>query len=292
MKGIILAGGTGSRLFPLTSSVCKQILPVYNKPLIYYPLSVLMLSGIREVLIISTEADIGLFKKLFGDGSSLGMSFEYAVQKTPDGIAQAFLIGKDFTGSDDVCLILGDNIFYGQSFTELLKECVNDIAAKKCSSLIFGYGVKDPERYGVLSYDKENKVCGITEKPENPDSEYAVPGIYFFNSSVVEEASKIVPSSRGELEITDILKSYLNRNELKCRILGRGFVWMDAGTYESLLEAGNFIASIEKRQGFFVACIEEIAFINGWIGKEQVMKLADNYKNEYGKYLRELIISG
>ena len=285
MKGIILAGGSGTRLYPLTKAVSKQILPMYDKPMIYYPLSVLMLSKIREVLIISTPRDIHLFKELFGDGSQLGMRFEYAVQDKPRGLADAFIVGKDFIGTDDVALVLGDNIFYGQSFTNTLLNAANTIAEKK-GAVIFGYYVKDPTAYGVVEFDKDGKVLGIEEKPQNPKSNYAVPGLYFYDNSVVQIAQNVKPSARGEIEITTVNNTYLEKGQLNVELLGRGMAWLDTGTYDGLLEASNFIATIQKRQGMYVSCIEEIAFRNKWITKEQLLETAAGYKTEYGEYLK------
>ncbi|WP_318663486.1 glucose-1-phosphate thymidylyltransferase RfbA [Treponema sp.] len=285
MKGIILAGGSGTRLYPLTKAVSKQILPMYDKPMIYYPLSVLMLSKIREVLIISTPRDIHLFKELFGDGSQLGMRFEYAVQDKPRGLADAFIVGKDFIGTDDVALVLGDNIFYGQSFTNTLLNAANTIAEKK-GAVIFGYYVKDPTAYGVVEFDKDGKVLGIEEKPQNPKSNYAVPGLYFYDNSVVQIAQTVKPSARGEIEITTVNNTYLEKGQLNVELLGRGMAWLDTGTYDGLLEASNFIATIQKRQGMYVSCIEEIAFRNKWITKEQLLETAAGYKTEYGEYLK------
>lgn len=284
MKGIILAGGSGTRLYPITKAVSKQILPLYDKPMIYYPLSVLMLAGIREVLIISTPRDIKLFKELFGDGSWLGMRFEYAVQEKPRGLADAFIVGKDFIGDDDVALVLGDNIFYGQSFTKTLKNAADKIKNDK-GAVIFGYYVKDPTAYGVVEFDSAGKVLGIEEKPSAPKSNYAVPGLYFYDNSVVNIAENVKPSARGEIEITSVNNEYLKQNQLKVELLGRGMAWLDTGTYDGLLEASNFIATIEKRQGMYVSCIEEIAFRNGWISKESLLKMAAEYKTEYGRYL-------
>lgn len=284
MKGIILAGGSGTRLYPITKAVSKQILPLYDKPMIYYPLSVLMLSGIREVLIISTPRDINLFKELFGDGSWLGMRFEYAVQEKPRGLADAFIVGKNFIGSDDVALVLGDNIFYGQSFTSTLKKAEKKIRTEK-GAVIFGYYVKDPTAYGVVEFDKSGKVLGIEEKPKTPKSNYAVPGLYFYDNSVVQIAENVKPSARGEIEITTVNNEYLSRGKLNVELLGRGMAWLDTGTYDGLLEASNFIATIEKRQGMYVSCIEEIAFANGWITKDALLKMAAGYKTDYGRYL-------
>lgn len=286
MKGIILAGGSGTRLYPITKAVSKQILPLYDKPMIYYPLSCLMLAGIREVLIISTPRDISLFKELFGDGEWLGMKFSYAVQDKPRGLADAFIVGKDFIGSDDVALVLGDNIFYGQSFTQTLKNAKNKIESKKAEAVIFGYMVKDPTAYGVVEFDKTGKVLGIEEKPKEPKSNYAVPGLYFYNNEVVKIAQDIKPSARGEIEITAVNNAYLERGSLSVELLGRGMAWLDTGTYDGLNEASNFIATIQKRQGMYVSCLEEIAFANGWITKEHLLDLAAGYKTEYGEYLR------
>lgn len=284
MKGIILAGGSGTRLYPITKAVSKQILPLYDKPMIYYPLSVLMLSGIREVLIISTPRDIGCFKELFGDGSWLGMHFEYAIQDKPRGLADAFIVGKNFIGNDDVALVLGDNIFYGQSFTQTLKKAAEKIRTQK-GAVIFGYYVADPTAYGVVEFDKNGNALGIEEKPVNPKSNYAVPGLYFYDNSVVEIAANVKPSARGEIEITAVNNEYLARKQLKVELLGRGMAWLDTGTYDGLLEASNFIATIEKRQGLYVSCIEEIAYANGWLSKEQLLNLAKGYKTDYGRYL-------
>ena len=284
MKGIILAGGSGTRLYPITKAVSKQILPLYDKPMIYYPLSVLMLAGIREVLIISTPRDISCFKELFGDGAWLGMHFEYAVQDKPRGLADAFIVGKDFIGSDDVALVLGDNIFYGQSFTSTLKRAAKKVADEK-GAVIFGYYVADPTAYGVVEFDDKGNALGIEEKPANPKSNYAVPGLYFYDNSVVDIAANVKPSARGEIEITSINNEFLSRGELSVELLGRGMAWLDTGTYDGLLEASNFIATIQKRQGMYVSCIEEIAFRNGWISKEELLSLASGYKTEYGRYL-------
>lgn len=284
MKGIILAGGSGTRLYPITKSVSKQILPLYDKPMIYYPLSVLMLAGIREVLIISTPRDIHCFEELFGNGEWLGMHFEYAVQDKPRGLADAFIVGKDFIGSDDVALVLGDNIFYGQSFTATLKKAAEKIRTQK-GAVIFGYYVADPTAYGVVEFDKNGKVLGVEEKPAKPKSNYAVPGLYFYDNSVVEIAANVKPSARGEIEITAVNNEYLARQQLKVELLGRGMAWLDTGTYDGLLEASNFIATIEKRQGLYVSCIEEIAYANGWLSKEKLLELAKGYKTDYGRYL-------
>lgn len=284
MKGIILAGGSGTRLYPITKSVSKQILPLYDKPMIYYPLSVLMLAGIREVLIISTPRDIHCFEELFGNGEWLGMHFEYSVQDKPRGLADAFIVGKDFIGSDDVALVLGDNIFYGQSFTATLKKAAEKIRTQK-GAVIFGYYVADPTAYGVVEFDKNGKVLGVEEKPAKPKSNYAVPGLYFYDNSVVEIAANVKPSARGEIEITAVNNEYLARQQLKVELLGRGMAWLDTGTYDGLLEASNFIATIEKRQGLYVSCIEEIAYANGWLSKEKLLELAKGYKTDYGRYL-------
>ena len=285
MKGIILAGGSGTRLYPLTKAVSKQILPLYDKPMIYYPLSCLMLAGIREVLIISTPRDISCFKELFGDGSWLSMKFEYAVQDKPRGLADAFIIGKDFIGDDDVSLVLGDNIFYGQSFTQTLKRAVESIKNNK-GAVIFGYYVKDPTAYGVVEFNKDGKVLGIEEKPQEPKSNYAVPGLYFYDNSVVQIAENVKPSKRGEIEITAVNNEYLKQGKLNVELLGRGMAWLDTGTYDGLLEASNFIATIQKRQGMYVSCIEEIAYRNKWISKDTLLETASGYKTDYGEYLK------
>lgn len=285
MKGIILAGGSGTRLYPITKAVSKQILPLYDKPMVYYPLSCLMLAGIREVLIISTPRDISLFKELFGSGEWLGMRFEYAVQEQPRGLADAFIVGKDFIGSDTVALVLGDNIFYGQSFTGVLKNASDKIASKASGAVIFGYFVKDPTAYGVVEFNESGKVLGIEEKPARPKSNYAVPGLYFYNNDVVKIAQTVKPSARGEIEITAVNNAYLESGSLSVELLGRGMAWLDTGTYDGLLEAGNFIATIQKRQGLYVSCIEEIAFRNGWISREKLLELAKGYKTDYGRYL-------
>ena len=284
MKGIILAGGSGTRLYPITKAVSKQILPLYDKPMVYYPLSVLMLAGIREVLIISTPRDIGCFKELFGDGAWLGMHFEYAVQDKPRGLADAFIVGRDFIGNDDVALVLGDNIFYGQSFTATLKRARKTVEEEK-KSVIFGYLVADPTAYGVVEFDKDGNALGIEEKPVNPKSNYAVPGLYFYTNDVVKIAAEVKPSARGEIEITSVNNEYLDRKQLKVEKLGRGMAWLDTGTYDGLLEASNFIATIQKRQGMYVSCLEEIAYSNKWITKEQLLELAKGYKTDYGRYL-------
>lgn len=285
MKGIILAGGSGTRLYPLTRSISKQILPIYDKPMIYYPMSVLMLAGIKDILIITTSRDISVFRDLFGNGNSLGMNIEYSVQENPNGIVEAFLIGEKFIGNSSVSLILGDNIFFGQSFTILLKR----LSELKKGAEIFGYSVKDPTAYGVVEFDKDMNVISIEEKPENPKSKYAIPGLYFYDNTVVEKARKVKPSLRGELEITDLNRMYLEEKTLKVNLLGRGFAWLDTGTHKNLLQASNFIETIQERQGNYVACIEEIAYRNGWIDKEQLLKLAQPLlKTDYGKYLVEI----
>ena len=282
MKGIILAGGSGTRLYPITSSISKQMLPVYDKPMIYYPLSVLMLAGIREILIISTPRDLPGFKNLLGDGNSLGMNFSYVEQPSPDGLAQAFILGEEFIGNDPVCMILGDNIFYGHGFGENLLKTA-ELTKGAC---IFGYYVTDPERYGVVEFDKGKKVLSIEEKPVNPKSNYAVTGLYFYDNSVVKKAKSLKPSPRGELEITDLNRVYLEEGTLEIKLMGRGMAWLDTGTYESLLQAANFIATLEQRQGLKASCIEEIAFKRGFITKNQLLDLVTPIKNsQYGKYL-------
>ncbi|MCD8165473.1 MAG: glucose-1-phosphate thymidylyltransferase RfbA [Bacteroides sp.] len=289
MKGIVLAGGSGTRLYPITKGVSKQLLPVFDKPMIYYPLSVLMLAGIREILVISTPQDLPAFQRLLGDGSDFGVRFEYASQPSPDGLAQAFLIGKEFIGNDSVCLVLGDNIFYGQGFTRMLKEAVQT-AEKKQKATVFGYWVNDPERYGVVHFDKEGNAKHIEEKPEQPQSHYAVTGLYFYPNKVVEIAERIEPSARGELEITTVNQEFLVQQELKVQLLGRGFAWLDTGTHDSLAEASTFIEVIEKRQGLKIACLEGIAFRQGWITSDKMRQLAKPMlKNQYGQYLLKVI---
>ncbi|TYP97355.1 glucose-1-phosphate thymidylyltransferase [Tenacibaculum adriaticum] len=288
MKGIILAGGSGTRLYPITKGISKQLLPVYDKPMIYYPLSVLMLADIREILIISTPYDLPNFEKLLGTGEELGLQLSYKEQLSPDGLAQAFIIGKEFIGKDDVCLILGDNIFYGHGFPEMLKKAVLN-ATKEQKATVFGYNVRDPERYGVVEFDNLGNVISIEEKPKKPKSNYAVVGLYFYPNSVVEVATKIKPSHRGELEITSVNQEYLKKESLKVELLGRGFAWLDTGTHDSLMEAGQFIETIEKRQGLKVACLEEIAYYMGYIDANQVEKLAQPLKkSDYGQYLLNL----
>jgi glucose-1-phosphate thymidylyltransferase len=286
MKGIILAGGSATRLFPLSKSISKQIMPVYDKPMIYYPLSTLMLAGIREVLIISTPRDLPVFENLLGSGEHLGMKFEYIVQEKPDGLAQAFVLGEKFVGGDSACLILGDNIFYGQGFSQMLRQ-VREIETGAC---IFGYYVKDPRAYGVVEFDDTGKVLSIEEKPDQPKSNYAVPGLYFYDNTVVEKAKVLKPSARGEYEITDLNRVYLEAEQLHVKLFGRGFAWLDTGNCDSLLEAGNFIETIQKRQGFYISCVEEIAWRNKWISDIQLKVLGESMnKTEYGKYLLSLL---
>jgi len=288
MKGIILAGGSGTRLYPITKGVVKQLLPVYDKPMIYYPMSVLMLAGIREILIISTPQDTSRFEEIFGTGESLGLQISYKVQPSPDGLAQAFLLGEDFLAGEDACLVLGDNIFYGHGFTELLRGSVKKVKETR-KSIVFGYYVQDPERYGVVEFDSRGKALSIEEKPKNPKSHYAVVGLYFYTSDVVSVAKSTKPSARGELEITSVNQAYLDKEKLEVEVLGRGYAWLDTGTHESLLEASNFIEVIEKRQGLKVACLEEIAFEMGYINRDKLLELAEPLKkNQYGQYLLQI----
>ena len=288
MKGIILAGGSGTRLYPITKGVSKQLLPVYDKPMIYYPLSVLMLAGIQDVLIITTPEDQSGFIRMLGDGKEFGVNLSYAVQPSPDGLAQAFIIGEEFIGSDSVCLVLGDNIFWGQGFTPILKSA----ASRNSGASVFGHQVKDPERFGVVAFDENQKAISLEEKPEKPQSNFAVTGLYFYDNDVVEMAKKVKPSHRGELEITTLNQMYMERGDLNVELLGRGFAWLDTGTYESLLEAAMFVETIEKRQGYKIACLEEIAWNNGWLSNEQMMQTAKALsKNSYGQYLADLIKS-
>jgi glucose-1-phosphate thymidylyltransferase len=285
MKGIILAGGSGTRLYPITRGICKQLLPIYDKPMIYYPLSALMLAGIRDILIISTPADLPRFRDIFGDGSDLGLRFSYKEQEHPNGLAEAFILGEEFIGSDNVCLVLGDNIFFGHGFSQLLQKSVRDVNTVG-GATIFGYYVNDPERYGIVEFDENGTALSIEEKPQKPRSNYAVTGLYFYDNDVVGIAKDISPSARGELEITDVNMEYLRRNSLRVELMGRGYAWLDTGTHESLLEAGEFISTIEKRQGLKIACVEEIAFRLGYIDRRQLLNLAESLKkNGYGKYL-------
>ena len=291
MKGIILAGGSGTRLYPITKGVSKQLLPIYDKPMIYYPLSELMLSGIRDILIITTPEDAAAFHRLLGDGSQFGLRLSYAEQPSPDGLAQAFIIGEEFIGKDDVCLILGDNIFYGQHFSQMLSQAVTNVQQEQ-KATVFGYYVKDPERYGVAEFDQEGNVLSIEEKPKNPKSNYAIVGLYFYPNKVIEIAKQIKPSARGELEITSVNQEFLQAKELKVQLLGRGFAWLDTGTHDSLTEATNFVETLEKRQGLKISCLEEIAYHKGWISKEELKELAHELsKNGYGQYLLDLVKS-
>ena len=286
MKGIILAGGSATRLFPLSKAISKQIMPVYDKPMIYYPLSTLMLAGIKEVLIISTPRDLPMFEQLLGDGKSLGMRFDYKVQEKPNGLAQAFVLGEEFLAGDDACLILGDNMFYGQNFSSMLKKA----AQIKSGAMVFGYYVRDPRAYGVVGFDENGNVTSLEEKPAHPKSNYAVPGLYFYDSTVCKRAKALKPSARGEYEITDLNKTYLQEGTLKVELFGRGFAWLDTGNCDSLLEASNFVETIQNRQGFYVACIEEIAWRNGWISDQELLELGNSLKQtKYGQYIISLI---
>lgn len=286
MKGIVLAGGSGTRLYPVTKAISKQIVPIYDKPMIYYPMSVLMLAGIRDILIISTQRDIGDFKELFDDGQELGLNIEYAVQEKPNGLAEAFIIGEKFIGKDNVAMVLGDNVFYGQSFSDYLKDAAN----LKNGAYIFGYYVQNPKSFGVVEFDDNWRVISLEEKPEKPKSKYAVPGLYFYDNSVVAKAKALKPSQRGELEITDLNKAYMDEKTLKVKLLGRGMAWLDTGTHASMLHASNFVEAVQNTQGAYIACLEEIAYRKGWITFEQVIKLAKPLmKNEYGKYLMDIV---